>query len=309
MGGVDEPGPGQWPGRQVARGRDIRRLRSGDEPRLADAHPVEAPREALEPGGGDEPVVLRRLPALFEHEVPRRTDAFDEEDPPALDAPFPEPVEQGRLERLHDEPVIAHAPSGGVQFGREQFVERQSQRLEMRRVLELGDHADEPALLVGGRVDEREQLAQPDDRVAPVEARARLPDPAESLACAQRREFGPGEVLGEPPGERRPVDLARRASAGELGPCRDIRGARDLVLMTQDEHAVACRDDVGLDRVGAERERQFVGRAGVLGTVAGCPAVADDERRRGGGGRHAPSVASDRERARESHGNSGCCPT
>ena len=67
-------------------------------------------------------------------------------------------------------------------------------------------------------------------------------------------------------------------SAGELGPCRDIRRARDLVLVAQHEHAVARRDDVGLDRVGAERERQLVGRAGVLGTVAGRTAMADDER-------------------------------
>ena len=100
---------------------------------------------------------------------------------------------------------------GVVELGGEELVERQPERGEVARVLELGDHAHESTLLVGGRVDELEQVAQADDRVPVVEARARLPQGAEPLARTQRRELRPGEVLGEPAGERRAVDLARRA--------------------------------------------------------------------------------------------------
>ena len=58
---------------------------------------------------------------------------------------------------------------------------------------------------------------------------------------------------------------------------RDVGRARDLVLVAGDEDAVARRDEVGLDVVGAHPDRELVRGERVLGSVRARAAVADHE--------------------------------
>ena len=96
----------------VARGRGIRRLRRSDEPRLVHAHAVEPTGEARRARSAltNESYLgaCRPRSSTRSHGAPV---ALDEEDPLAPDAPCREPVEQGRLERLHDEPLVAAHPT------------------------------------------------------------------------------------------------------------------------------------------------------------------------------------------------------
>ena len=104
---------------------------------------------------------------------------------------------------------------------------------------------------------------------------AQLRQPLPRAQGAQLRER---EVLGEPALLRAAVDLLDGAAAGELRPGRHVRGPGDLVLVAGDEPPVARGDHVGLDEVGAELDRELVGRQRVLGPVRGRAAVGDDDR-------------------------------
>lgn len=89
-----------------------------------------------------------------------------------------------------------------------------------------------------------------------------------------------GEVLGEPPRERDPVDDLRGASVGEPRVTGDVGGAGDLALMAGDEDTVLGGDQVWLDVVGAHPDRQAVGLERVLRELAAGPAVGNHQRRR-----------------------------
>ena len=75
-----------------------------------------------------------------------------------------------------------------------------------------------------------------------------------------------------------PVDLLGGHPVRELAAPADVRGPADLGLVPGDEHAVLRGHQVGLDVVGAERDRQAVRRQRVLRPVAGRATVCDDER-------------------------------
>jgi hypothetical protein len=64
---------------------------------------------------------------------------------------------------------------------------------------------------------------------------------------------------------------------GELGSIGDVGRPGDLVLVAEHENAVPARDDVGLDGIGTEGERELVARPAVLRPVARSPPVTDDE--------------------------------
>jgi hypothetical protein len=136
-----------------------------------------------------------------------------------------EPIEQGRLERLHDEPIVAATPTRGIEFCGEELVERQPDRIEVGTMLELGDHPQHPIVAICGFVDQAEEVAQAQHRIPTVETRARLPQRAEALSGSQGRELRPREILGEPAREQLAVDLARRSPAREFGASGDIRRA------------------------------------------------------------------------------------
>ena len=77
---------------------------------------------------------------------------------------------------------------------------------QVRGVLHLGDEAQHPSVPFAGDIDQLEQVAQAQDRVAAVEGRGVLTQLGQPFDRPQRRQFGPGEVLGEPPGDGAAVD-------------------------------------------------------------------------------------------------------
>ena len=96
------------------------------------------------------------------------------------------------------------------------------------------------------------------------------------LDRAQGAQLGQGEVLGEPAGAQPSGDVLGGAQVRELRPRGDVGRRRQLVLVPDDQDAVLADDDVGLDQVGALLDRQLVAGGGVLGSVGGRAAVADD---------------------------------
>ncbi len=91
--------------------------------------------------------------------------------------------------------------------------------------------------------------------------------------------------------------VRRSANSGVLG---DVGGAADLVLVPGDQDAVLRGDEVGLDVVGAQPDREPVRREGVLGPVAGGAAVADHERARAVVGHGCSPGRAEASRARSS---------
>ena len=165
-----------------------------------------------------------------------------------------------------------HRPAEAVQRGQQRRLEREPERGEVRRVLGLGVDADARAR------GERDHLLERRDPEAAVErGAAQLRQP---LPRAQRAQLGEREVLGEPAVLLAPVDRLDRPARRELRALRDVGRARDLVLVARDEPPVARRDHVGLDEVGAELDRELVGRERVLGPERGGAAVGDHDGRR-----------------------------
>ena len=138
-------------------------------------------------------------------------------------------------------------------------LHRQAEGGEIRGVLQLGGDADAGC---GGDV---EDLVEGQDRLLTVEG---------GVGGA---EVGQAFVLGEPAGDGLAVDGLRRPAAGEFGVGGDVGGAADLVLVADDQDAVAAHDQIGLDIVGALFDGPFIGQAGVLGPFARGAAVGDDQ--------------------------------
>ena len=128
---------------------------------------------------------------------------------------------------------------------------------EVRGVLDLGDEAEHAARRSLGVVDQLEQVAQAQDA-----GTCRRSSPSAGAAAAAARSARSVDSSAQvkssvnQPGDGDAVDRLGRAPAGELRMPRDVGRARDLVLVTQHEHAVPRRHDVRLDRVGAEGERR-----------------------------------------------------
>jgi hypothetical protein len=56
-----------------------------------------------------------------------------------------------------------------------------------------------------------------------------------------------------------------------------IRRPADLVFVAGNQDVISGRDQVRLDVVSAHPCRQLIGGQGVLGAVAGCATMADDD--------------------------------
>jgi len=97
---------------------------------------------------------------------------------------------------------------------------------------------------------------------------------------AQGLDLGQREVAGEPAGLRLAVDLRGLLAGGELGVAGDVGAVVEVGVVAGDEHAVLGGDQVRLDHVGAEVDRQRVGLQRLLGQVAGRATVRHDHRRR-----------------------------
>jgi hypothetical protein len=106
-------------------------------------------------------------------------------------------------------------------------------------VLGLRVDADVPPL---GQVD---HLLEGGNVVAAVEGGAGRADGREALSGPERPELGEGAVLGEPADDGDAVDRLGGLAVGELGVGGDVGGARDLVLVADDQDVVPGRDEVG----------------------------------------------------------------
>jgi len=179
-------------------------------------------------------------------------------------------VKHALLKALDDE-VVSGRPAGGL--GRKQLGKRQPVGGEVGRVLDLGDHRDRTPRCI----QNPHQVAQAQDAGRTAEGRAPLPQRGESFGHAEGREVLPQEVLGEPPVVASAVDELPGAQMREFGAGSDIRCSGDLVLVPQHEHPVSRGDDVGFDRVCAERDGELVCLARVLRTVSACAPVGDHE--------------------------------
>jgi hypothetical protein len=100
-----------------------------------------------------------------------------------------------------------------------------------------------------------DHLLQGRDLVQAVEGNVVRPEGRQPLFRSQRLQLGEREVLGEPARDRIPVDRLRRPPRRELRMARDVGRSGDLVLVTRHEDAVARRDEIGLDVVGAHLDR------------------------------------------------------
>ena len=128
-------------------------------------------------------------------------------------------------------------------------------------------------------------LAQPQHLLEGRHLEAAVPDACSPGASSGRRSFARRvfssasvKSVVNHPVTGRPSTQLRRSPGSELGVLGDVGRAADLGLVPGDEHAVLGRDEVGLDEVGAHPGGELVGGQGVLRSVAGGPAVADDER-------------------------------
>ncbi len=144
-------------------------------------------------------------------------------------------------------------------------------------MLDLGINTDRTAALFrlgGNEVDDLVERRHAELAVELRIARAQL---GQAFARAQGFEFGEGEVLGEPAGDRLAVDGLGRLARGEFRVFGDVGRARDLVFVAGDESAVAGHDQVGLDEIGAVLDRLAVRGERMFRTQRACAAVAEDE--------------------------------
>src|SRR6267142_3186512 len=199
----------------------------------------------------------------------------DELDRPVVRQP-PQLLEARWLEGLEEHGRVAPIPAGGVQDAREPALERQADRLVVRRVLGLGVDADGAALVPRLSLDEGDDLLERRDLKAAVELRRPV---GEGLHGAQRLDLAQREVRREPAVVRGPVDDRDAPAPGELGPSAHVGGGDQVGLVARDEMAVLRRHEIRLDEVGAQLDGEGIPLERVVGQVTRGTPVADDERR------------------------------
>ena len=143
------------------------------------------------------------------------------------------------------------------------------------RVLGLGIDADPPAGAPRVALGEVDDLLEGGDPEAAVELLGTL---GERLNGPQGAQLRKGEVGGEPALLGDAVDHLGGPAVGELRVLADVGGGGDVRLVPRDQVAVLGGHEVRFDVVGAELDRQRIGRKGVVGQIAGSAAVADDQR-------------------------------
>jgi hypothetical protein len=177
----------------------------------------------LSQAGGRGHVAVGRRAARGEH-VPGlaglRVEELDERDAGQQRA---QRLEVRDLEGLDGHLPVATGDVVATQGLDEGLLERQAERAEVRRVLELRDEPDPAMQLARELVAQVDDLLERRDRVAAIVERVALAQVGQALLRPQRLELGEREVLGEPVvRERDAVDDLRRAASGELGMVGDV---------------------------------------------------------------------------------------
>ena len=193
-----------------------------------------------------------------------------------LDAATPAQAEQ----RLGLETLQPHLHVALVACAHELHVAQQQRRHVVARceerggVLELGvDDDPAPAALafLAGQLQHFEEARDAQSAVV------RLAATRERLHRTQPRELAPAEIVDPP---FRLAFRARNGACRELGARRHVGAARQAAIVARDEHAVARHDEVGLDHVGALRDRERVTFQRVFRQVAARAAMRDHQRLR-----------------------------
>ena len=148
--------------------------------------------------------------------------------------------------------------------------------LVVGRVLGLRVDADRAVVALGVALREGDHLLERGDPEAcPLNALRAL---GQRLDRAQRADLLEREVGGEPALLGNAVDHRRALAVGELGVLGHVGGGGDVRLVAGDQVPVLGGDQVRLDVVRAELDRERVAGQRVVGQVAGGAAVADDQR-------------------------------
>ena len=198
-----------------------------------------------------------------------------------------QPAQTGRLERLHHHLVVAQ-PQGQDPLG-QQLLQRQSEPAEVRRVLDLRDDADRPSEPQRLPPGEGDHVVERGDLLQPVVRRVARTQTGHPLPGPQGPQFGVGEVLDEPAGDRGAVDDLGELPVREDRVAGDVRRTGDLVLVPADQDAVEGGDQVGLQIVGALGRGQAVRRRRVFRAVATRSPMRDHQHGPRTGAGHGPA--------------------
>ena len=240
------------------------RVAGQDQP-LARADAIGVRRDLGEPRRRDEVAVAARPTRRGKViRAARRTNQLHERDPQVSS----QQAQVGGLEGLDDHPAVGNVQAVDLEALDERFVVRQPDRGKVGRALRLGIDADlptDPCRLTAHEVDD---LLQRRHRLATLVPPVQRTQGREPLSRPQRAQLGQGEVLAEPAADTRAVDRLGGAPVRKLQPLRHIGRTAEFVLVAGHQHTVRGDDEIRLDVVGAERDRQPVRAQGVLGAVA-----------------------------------------
>lgn len=156
-------------------------------------------------------------------------------------------------------------------------------------MFDFDDDANLASDASGCRIHQREQFAEAQHGLLPVELRAAGAELGQALASTQKRQFVPREVFGKPPGYFFSVDHLGCASIEKLGVLGNVGCGGYLILVADHEHAIARHHNVGLNSADTQIYRKFVRRPRVLGTIPRRSSMSDDEWR---GMRHGLRLAA-----------------
>ena len=260
--------------------RQVRLLdqgRPGQQPAAGHAQHVGVPRDRPKPVVAAQVVVGRGV--TDRDQVVRGAGGLDQLHQRQVGA-VPEPAQVRGLEGLEHHPGVAPVQAVVAQGGEDGVLERQPDRGEVRRRLELDVQPDLAVPAPGLLGQQQEQLVEGGDLEPAVPPGVARPPLGQPLDGAQRLQLRQREVLAEPAAHLAAVEHLDGAPVGELRVPRHVGGVADLGLVAQHGDAVRGHHDVRLHGLGAQRDRQAVRRQRVLGSVAGSTPVPDHLRQR-----------------------------
>ncbi len=171
-------------------------------------------------------------------------------------------------------------------------------------MLDFGVYTDNAAGIARPALRQVDDVLQGDDAVLAIVAVVAI---IESLFRPQGLDFGERKIAGEKVSGLDAVQHAHAFTIGEFGVAQHVRRHRQQRFVTHDQMAVGGRNHVGLDEIRAHADGHLIAGNGVLGQIARCAAMADDQRphRRGeGSGRDAHGKSgSQKMAASDRHGN------
>ena len=220
---------------------------------------------------------------VFHHSIRRRPHRIGKKDERPTHPAIPHPSEHPQLERLHHQRRHTDPPRHSI---RKQFIERQPERREVLRMLQLGHHPHPTTHTKALRIEQLHQVHQPQNRLDPIERRIGYTKRRQPLSRPQHGQLSPGEILREPPRALHTVDDLRRATTRKLDTRCHIRRARQLVLVPHDQNAITRHHKVGLNGIRPQLDRKQERTPSVLGTVSASTPMRDNERTTYGSERH-----------------------